>query len=95
MVVSTGHWYRLTNNNPLDCPSLHPVHRVARATPKAGFWFSAQKQPVLEAGGASLVKKPHLDTKTSGHQGERKSAGGAFTSTTDSRKNGSQRGWHS
>ena len=59
---------------------------VARAKPKAGFWFNMQEQPVLQYGGASLAKKPHLDTKCNGHQGGRKSAGGVTTSTTVPRK---------
>ena len=69
--------------------------RDARAKPKAGFWFNVQKQPVLESGGASLAKKPHLVNKPDIHQGGRKSAGGVSTSTTDSRKKGSYGGLHS
>ena len=48
---------------------------------------------MLESDGATLVKKPHLDTKPDSHQCGRKSAGDTFTSSTDSRKKGSHR-WH-
>ena len=54
--------------------------RGVRTKPKVGFLFNVQKQPVQESG--------HLDTKPDEHQGCRMSAGGASTSTTDSRKKG-------
>ena len=44
-----------------------------------------KKQPVLESSGASVEKKPHLDTRTDCHQGARNSSGGASASSTDFR----------
>ena len=67
--------------------------RGARAKPKAGFEFNVQKQPVAVSGGASLAKKPQLDAKSDSHQGRRKSAGGASTRYTETRKK-DHRGWH-
>ena len=61
----------------------------------AQFWLYGQKQSVLEADGASLAKKPHLDPKSDGHQSDRNSIGGALTSTTDARKKGNCEGHHS
>ena len=49
--------------------------RGGRAKPKAGFRFSVQKWPVLEFGGASLIKRPCLVTRTESCQDGRKSAG--------------------
>ena len=69
--------------------------KSARAKPQVGFLFNVLKQPVLEYGGASLAKKPHLDAKPASHQGARKSAGGAYLSFTHPSKKGSYGGWHS
>ena len=60
--------------------------RGARAKPKAEFRFNLDKWSVPESGGASMVKKPPLDIRTDADQGGRKSAGGASTSSTQSRK---------
>ena len=50
---------------------------------------------MTDSGGASLAKKPHLDTKPDGHQGGIRSDGGASTSTTDSSEKRSHGGHHS
>ena len=65
----------------------------ARSKPEAGFRFYVQKLPVPKSGGVSLVEKPHVDTKLEICQGGRESAGGAFSSSTDSRKKWNCRGW--
>ena len=41
------------------------------------------------------MKKPHLDTKPDSHQDARKSAGGASTSSSNSRKKGNHGGLYS
>ena len=43
--------------------------------PKVGYRFIVQKEPVVESGGASLVKKLHLDIRIESCEGVRKSAG--------------------
>ena len=49
-----------------------------------------------ESSGASLAKRPHLESETETHPGGRKSAGGSVSaSSADARKKGSCRGWHS
>ena len=60
--------------------------RGERAKPWVVLWFNVQKWPVSESDGASLAKKPHIDPKFDGHQCDRKSSGGASSSTTDSRR---------
>ena len=57
--------------------------RGVRAKSRVGFWFNVQKQSVPEPGGTSFPKKPPLDRKSEGHQGGRKSMGGALISITD------------
>ena len=69
--------------------------RSDKAKPLAEFQFTAQKQPVLDFGGACLPKEPDLDPKPDGHQGGRKSTGGISTGNTHSRKKGSHGGCHS
>ena len=69
--------------------------RGARAKPNAGVFINVQKHPMVELGGTSWVKKPHLVTKPESHQGGWKSVGDASTSSTVSRKKGSSGGCHS
>ena len=66
--------------------------RVVSTKPKSSFQFNVQKQPMPDSRGASLAKKPHLDTNPDSHQGSRKSPGEVSTSSTNSRKKGSQGG---
>ena len=41
-----------------------------------------------------FAKKPCLGTRTDSHQGGRKSAGSASTTSTDSEKKGGHGAWH-
>ena len=48
-----------------------------------------QKRPVLELSGASLAKRPHLESRIETHQGGKKSAVGSVSaSSADARKKG-------
>ena len=70
--------------------------RDGKARPKTGFHYSIHKRPLLESSGASVAKKPHLESKTEDHQGGRKLTGGSVSaSSSDSRKKGSHGGQHS
>ena len=69
--------------------------RGARIRVNVGFQFNVQKWSVPESGDAFLAKKPCLDPNPNGHQGGRKSVGGACTSSTDSKKKGGHGGCHS
>ena len=73
-----------------------PPMRGGKARPMAGFHFNVPKRPVPVFSGASLTKRPHLESRTEAHQGDRKSTGGNVSaSLTDSRKKRSHWGWHS
>ena len=58
------------------------------AKAKDGSVLSVQKQSVLLFGGVFLEQKPHLDTRTENHQGDRKSAGGSSTISITLRRRG-------
>ena len=63
--------------------------RGGKARPKTGFHFNVQKRPMPESTGISLAKRPHLESRTEAHQGDRKyTAGCVSASYTDSRKKG-------
>ena len=70
-----------------------PPKRGGKARTQTGFQFTVQKRPlsgsVLGTSGASLPKRPHLESGNEAHQGGKKSAGGSIsTSSTVSRKGG-------
>ena len=81
MVTSTGLWHRPPDNST----SMRDV----RAKPKAGIRFNVQKQPMPDFDGSPWQRSLAWDTTAEGHQGSWKSAKGASTSYTDSRKKGS------
>ena len=77
-----------------------PPKRAGKARPQTGFQFTVQKRPlsgsVPGTSGASLPKRPHLESGNEAHLSGKKSAGGSVsTSSTESRRKGGHRGWHS
>ena len=70
-----------------------PPKRGGKARPWAGFQFTVQKRPVSGSvpgtSGASLIKRPHLESGNEAHLGGRKSAGGSVSaSSAESRRKG-------
>ena len=70
-----------------------PPKRGGKARPQTGFQFTLQKRPlsgsVLGTSGASLPKRPHLESGSEAHLGGKKSAGGSVsTSSAESRRKG-------
>ena len=58
--------------------------------------FHCAKEALLGSSGASLAKRPLLESGTETHPGGKKSAGGSVTaSSADARKNGGCGGQHS
>ena len=49
--------------------------------------FQCAKETYAESSGASLAKRPCLESKTEACQGSRKSSGGSVSASSDSRKN--------
>ena len=86
MISSTGIWLRLSSILHITCPSLQPLLESGKARSKACFRFNVQKQPVPEASGTSLAKKPCLDTRTESCSDDRSSSGGTSANSTKSRK---------
>ena len=77
-----------------------PPKKVGKARPWTGFQFTVQKRPlsgsVLGTSGASLPKRPHLESGNEACQGGKKSAGGSVTtSSAELRRKGGYGGWHS
>ena len=59
-----------------------------------GFHFTVQKRPVPGSSGASLAKRPHLESGTETHPGGKKSAGGSVSaSSADARRKRGSGGW--
>ena len=70
-----------------------PLKRSGKARPWTGFQFTVQKRPmsgsVPGTSGASLPKRPHLESGNEGHLSGKKSAGGSVsTSSAESRRKG-------
>ena len=77
-----------------------PPKRVCKAKPWTGFNFIVQKRPLAGSvpgtSGASLPKRPHLESGNEAHPSGKKSAGGsASISSTESRGKEECGGWHS
>ena len=77
-----------------------PPKRGGKARPRTGFQFTVQKRPISRSvpgtSGASLPKRPHLESGTEAHQSGKKSAGGSVsTSSAESRRKGGHGGQHS
>ena len=70
-----------------------PPKRVGKARPQTGFHFTVQKRPmsgsVQGPSGASLAKRPHLESGNEAHLSGMKSAGGSVsTSSAETRRKG-------
>ena len=77
-----------------------PPKRGGKARPWTGFQFTVQKRSmsgsVPGTSGASLPKRPHLESGNEIHLGGKKSVGGTVsTSSTETRRKGEHGGWHS
>ena len=77
-----------------------PHKRGGKARPQTGFQFTVQKRPmsgsVPGTSGASLPKRPHLESGNEACLGGKKSAGGSVsTSSAESRRKEGHGGWHS
>ena len=77
-----------------------PSKRAGKSRPWTGFHFTVQKRPlsgsVLRTSGASLPKRPHLESGNEAHLSGKKSAGGSVSiSSAESRRKGGHGGWHS
>ena len=56
--------------------------------------FHSAKEPVPESSGASLAKRPHLESGNEAHPSGNKSAGSSVsTSSANTRRKGGHRGW--
>ena len=90
MAISIGLWYRFT---VWVCLSIFLPKRGGKARPWSGFQFTIQKRPmsgsVPGTSGASLPKRPHLESGNEAHLSGKKSAGGSVsTSSAKSRRKG-------
>ena len=70
-----------------------PPKRGGKARPWTGFQFTVQKRPmsgsVPGTSGASLLKRPHLESGNEAHPSDKKSTGGSVsTSSAESRRKG-------
>ena len=77
-----------------------PPTRGGKARPWTGFQFTVQKRPmsgsVPGTSGASLPKRPHLESENEAHLSGMKSTGGSVsTSSAESRRKQEHGGWHS
>ena len=70
-----------------------PPKKGGKARPQTGFHFTVQKRPmsgsVPGTSGASLLKRPHLESGNEAHPSGKKSAAGSVsTSSTETRRKG-------
>ena len=87
MAILIGLWHRLT----LGLSQSFPPKRSGKARPQTGFQFTVQKRPmsgsVLGISGASLPKRPHLESGNEAHLcGKRSTSGSVSTSSAESRR---------
>ena len=71
----------------------YPLKKGGKARPQTGFHFTVQKRPVSGSvpgtSGASLPKRPHLESGNVDHPSGRNSAGGSVsTSSAETRRKG-------
>ena len=75
----------------IGLPQSFPSKSGGKARPRTGFHFTVQKRPVPGSSGASLAKRPHLESGNEAHPGGKKSTGGnVSTSSANTRRKG---GW--
>ena len=60
--------------------------RGGKARPWTGFFFTVQKRPVPGSSGASLAKRPYLESGTEMHPGGKKSAGSGVSASSANAK---------
>ena len=97
MAVLIGLWHR---PHSVGLSPSFPPKRGGKARPCTGFQFTVQERPVSGSvpgtSGATLPKRPHLESGNEAHPHGKKSAGGAVsTSSTESRWKGGHGGQHS
>ena len=96
MAILTGLWHRCSNSPLWACLCLLSLRGVTKTGHGLGSHFTVQKRPVPGSSGASLAKRPHLESGTEAHPGGKKSAGsGVSASFADARNKGSHGGQHS
>ena len=84
MAVLIGLWHRLIL---WVCLLSFPPKRGGKARPWTGFHFTVQKRTMSGPSGASLAKRPHLESGNEAHLSGKKSAGGSvLTSTAETRR---------
>ena len=89
MGVLTGLWHRLSHSLSWVCLSLFLLRGGGKSRPKTGFHFTVQKRPVPGSSGASLAKRPHLESGNEAHQSGKKSVGGSVsTSSANTKRKG-------
>ena len=76
MAILTGLWHRLSNL------TFFPLGRGGKARAQTGFYFTMQKRPVPGSSGASLAKRPHLESGNEAHPSGKKSAGGSVSTSS-------------
>ena len=59
-----------------------PSKRGGKTRPWTGFHFTVQKGPVPGSSGASLARRPHLESRTDTHPGNKKSADGSVSASS-------------
>ena len=69
----------------MDLSQSFPSKRCGKARPWTGFQFTVQKRPlsgsVPGTSGASLPKRPHLESGNEVHPSGKKSAGGSISTS--------------
>ena len=91
--------WSLTQAHSVDLSqSFHPK-MGGKARPQTGFQFTVQKKPmsgsVLGTSGASLSKRPHLESGNEAHPSGKKSADGSVSmSSAESGRKGRHGGQH-
>ena len=74
----------------LSLSFLYKGHGKVR--PQTGFHFTVQKRPVPGSSGASLAKRPYLESGNVAHPSGKKSNGGSVS--TSSAEEGGHGSWH-
>ena len=92
--------WSLAQAHSLGLSQSFPPKRGGKARPQTGFQFTVQKRPlsgsVPGTSGASLPKRPHLESGNEAHLSGKKSAGGSVsTNSMESRRKGGHGGQHS
>ena len=88
MAISTGLCHRLSKSS-MGLAQSFPSKRGGKGRQWPGSHFTEQKSPVPGSSGASLAKRPYLESRTETHPCGKKSPDGSVsTSSTDTRSEG-------